>query len=730
MTFIPSKLGIPRSTGTYPVKWENPGWGLTGVYDYWLWGDDYSEEGPLDVTISNASTSGCTINFRNPSTITTDSSTIFSFYPKGHTTALLEDTMPVYLHSKAPGYYPANGSITVPNTGGTYTVEYILSRADIIKWTCDVVNATALVSVEVLEWDSCSIKFKITVDANTQWNTNLTGTIQLGAYYETNKFISYSYGFTIEKSDIPEDLKLIVTPPSGAYGAGPVTTGKFMCTLTSTEEEITELSVACPGASNIMTDRINKYFVITLSDNATTSDKSYTATVYAGTTSSYSLQTTVLLTQTPTYLTLSKSNLDISYVAANYKITGVGSNNLDDVVFAIPSEARSWISNMKLSVSDEGVATISFDATENTGTATRVANIGVTVVKSGVSLINRSFTISQSVKSDISPIWKDYVWIEPTSDDYIEYHLELGDETVYAGKAYKYPGSNNVDFLINDIAENFLGNGLVFPDYGKTEIIPNYLKSFTLITSSGNDKPITFFNDWSYKDTDLTKPYFLSDPISTLVDSRQYVLCSWIFPTGEGSLNRRYTTPEGVATTVDITLRQGINGYTYAEPLGNLLLECKSKYEIGFVESGSFTTTINYQIDTTNKNYVLYYTNAYGGWDSLLVQGNVKQTDDIESQTYVKRVLDTSREFSKNKYLNTITANWVLYTGNLTNEQSAKMYHLIESTNVYLHNLEENKIIPVTITDTSMEYKTYTNQGKRRFYYTINVEASQDKYRK
>lgn len=199
MTFIPSKLGIPRSTGTYPVKWENPGWGLTGVYDYWLWGDDYSEEGPLDVTISNASTSGCTINFTNPSTITTDSSTIFRLYPKGLTTAQLEDTMPVYLHSQAPGYYPANSSITVPNTGGTYTVEYILNRADIIKWTCDVVNATALVSVEVLEWDSCSIKFKFTVRANTQWNTDLIGTIQLGAYYDTNKFISYSYGFKIEK---------------------------------------------------------------------------------------------------------------------------------------------------------------------------------------------------------------------------------------------------------------------------------------------------------------------------------------------------------------------------------------------------------------------------------------------------------------------------------------------------------------------------------------------------
>ncbi len=195
-------------------------------------------------------------------------------------------------------------------------------------------------------------------------------------------------------------------------------------------------------------------------------------------------------------------------------------------------------------------------------------------------------------------------------------------------------------------------------------------------------------------------------------------------------LNRRYTTPEGVATTVDITLRQGINGYTYAEPLGNLLLECKSKYEIGFVESGSFTTTINYQIDTTNKNYVLYYTNAYGGWDSLLVQGNVKQTDQIESQTYVRKVLNTTSQFSKNKYLNTIVPEWTLYTNYLTNTQASKMHHLLESTMVYLHNLEDNKIIPVIITNNSCEYKTYSNQGKNMFYYTIEVQSSQDKYRK
>ena len=60
----------------------------------------------------------------------------------------------------------------------------------------------------------------------------------------------------------------------------------------------------------------------------------------------------------------------------------------------------------------------------------------------------------------------------------------------------------------------------------------------------------------------------------------------------------------------------------------------------------------------------------------------------------------------------------------------SKMYHLLESTQVYLHNLETDEIIPVVITDTSCVYKTYSNQGNTRFYYTINVEASNYKIRK
>lgn len=726
MTFIPSKLGIPRSTGTYPVKWENPGWGLTGVYDYWLWGDDYSEEDPLDVTISNASTSGCTINFRNPSTITTDSSTIFRFYPRGHTTAQLEDTMPVYLHSQAPGFYPANSSITVPNTGGTYTVEYILNRADIIKWTCDVVNATALVSVEVLEWDSCSIKFKFTVRANTQWNTDLIGTIQLGAYYDTNKFINYSYGFKIEKSNTPEDLKLVVTPSSGTYGASAFVTEEFHLSTTKAEETITSFNVTCPQASNIKKDIVDNYFVLIVPENKTTNNLEFSAMVTATTSGGYTLEATVPIKQAATSLVIPNTNYEVSWTASTLNIIGTGSNNLDDVVFSIPV---GWISGQKFSVNPQGVATISLNIAENSGLSSRQATIGVSVIKNSSSIINLSINITQSVKSDISPIWKDYVWEEIISSDFIEYHLDYAGEMVYAGKAYKYPETDRVEFLLNNVAENYLSNGIIF-NTSKTIVSPEYLKPFTLITSSGNEKPITFFNDWSYKDRDLTKGTMLSDPITGLVDPRQYLVSSWILPTGTGVINRFFYI-DGVQSAMDISLNSGINGYTYTEDLSNKLWPCGSYLIVGFVEGGNISDRqIRYDIDTTGKDYVLYYTNSAGGWDSLLVEGNVKKNDEIKSETYTRKVLNTSQEFARNKYLNTITSSWVLYTGYLNDIQASKMFNLIESTKVYLHNLKDNTITPVLITDTNCEYKTYTNQGKNKFYYTINVEASQDTYRK
>lgn len=337
-----------------------------------------------------------------------------------------------------------------------------------------------------------------------------------------------------------------------------------------------------------------------------------------------------------------------------------------------------------------------------------------------------NITINQPKQPIIQPIWKDYIWSEETAGQ-IEYHLDYQNNVLYSGKAYPYPGSNNVSFIVNSVAENYLSNGLNFPNTYKTYVMPEYLKYFDLKTSTGKEQPFVFFNDWSYKDRILTRGSILSDPISNLVDNRQYLVSSWLIPINNNNDNIVFRYQNSV---LGISGSEGINGYVFVNNLKNYTFPCNTELKIQIYKVATLEEELVYKIDSSNRDYVLYYVNAAGGWDSLLVEGNVKKTDNIQSETYTQRVLDTSTSFSKNKYLNTITPNWILYTGYLNDIQASKMYNLLESNQVYLHNLKEDVITPVIITNSTCEYLTYTNNGKKKFYYTINVEASQDKYRK
>ena len=722
----PSKLGI-NSTGTFKVYYSAGQMATNGTYDNLYL---YPKVAGLSGTITNQTTSGCTINITNTAAITKDQTVTCSFSVNNNITRPVVVDFPIRLHSKAAGFYPASSTVTVPNTGGTYEIELYASYSDIVSWNASISAGNALATVSVLDSDSNYVKLQLSVSPNTEWTNNVSGRIRIAfkRYGFPRDLLKY-WDFTIAKSDAPSDLNLIVTPKTITCDAAAVTTNEFICTTNQTDENVISLYVVCPAASSILAGTNN--FSLIIPENKTTSNKYITAEITAETTNGYTLKGEVPILQKATSLVIPVTNYDLSYTANTLTITGRSSNNISasDVVFAIPEDAQAWIKNPKFTYTN-GSAKITMDISENIDTKRRSAIVGISVIKNSSSIINISININQAVKSDIAPIWKDYIWAEETLDDFIEYHLDDGGTTIYAGKAYKYPDADRVEFLLNSVTENYLSNGLSFPAISKTSIMTNYLKDFTLVTSTGNEKPIIFFNDWSYKETDLTSGYFLSDPITGLIDPRQYVMASWLLPTGEGIVNR-FFYKDGIQNAIDITLKSGINGYTFVENITNLQLGCGDYIVMAFVVSGTISQKqIKYTIDNTGKDYVLYYVNAAGGWDSLLIEGNVKKTDEFESESYIKRVLRPSTEFARNKYLNTITSSWTLYTGYLNDEQASKMYNLLESTQVYLHNLKDNTITPVLITDTSCEYKTYTNQGKNKFYYTINVEASQDKYRK
>ncbi len=122
----------------------------------------------------------------------------------------------------------------------------------------------------------------------------------------------------------------------------------------------------------------------------------------------------------------------------------------------------------------------------------------------------------------------------------------------------------------------------------------------------------------------------------------------------------------------------------------------------------------------------LYYLGEKGQIDAFLIQGKVLRTDRYTQGDFYKSFDNTTIEFGKKRWLNEIRPSWELHTSYLTDEQAERFVrNLLPSTQVYLHDLVNDKIYPVLITDTSAEYKTYANQGEKLVAYTIGVEASQ-----
>ena len=59
-----------------------------------------------------------------------------------------------------------------------------------------------------------------------------------------------------------------------------------------------------------------------------------------------------------------------------------------------------------------------------------------------------------------------------------------------------------------------------------------------------------------------------------------------------------------------------------------------------------------YVIKETCNKYCLYYSNAYGGWDSFLINGNTVKQDKITSSSFVKGANSSNTlDFQKKKYL-------------------------------------------------------------------------------
>lgn len=297
---------------------------------------------------------------------------------------------------------------------------------------------------------------------------------------------------------------------------------------------------------------------------------------------------------------------------------------------------------------------------------------------------------------NLIPIWKNTYYTETLEDrGSIEYSITMpinieGEEdtiieTIFNGKAWANPNNNEVSININNLVRDYLKFEL--PNLNEVGNFlnvthPNVIKTFSFIKNGVEVAQYKFIKDWSYKTHNRN---VLSAPINGKgVDGQLYFVT--------------YMTDEDEEDLVFTNIQKSPN---------NL-----------------------YSNNLCDGRYVLYYLNRYSGMDSFVVEAKVVKTDNYTPYYITSTYNNNTTEFGKKIYHNDITTTYNLTTGWLKDSESENLaFNLLSSNLVYLHDIKENKIMPVVITNSSVEYKTFKNQNNKLYNYTISVECSQKEYR-
>jgi hypothetical protein len=328
-----------------------------------------------------------------------------------------------------------------------------------------------------------------------------------------------------------------------------------------------------------------------------------------------------------------------------------------------------------------------------------------------------------------TPIWQDTIVEHETISSSVDYSISVDESVIYHGKLTKRPGEESIKVNVNNLVKDYLTSKIDF-DPSKTRYEhPAFMREFS-IEVENEDTRVVIYNDWSYEAdrAEDTSPRFLSSPLSTIVDPRQYVFIT-ASPFGVGGVihisgldaSNRVTFSVGEKTAMCTTFVQKLNA-----------LSTPTLRISGAVSSADSERpdSFSYTVKKSCADYCLYYLNAYGGYDHLLINGTTIRTDSFARTEITKSVLNTTHQHGKQSVSIDITPKWRLNTDYLTDEQWAKTHHLLGSPYVLLHNLVTDEVIPVVITSNTAEFKTYRNQGRRKSFLTIEVEASVKRMRK
>ena len=412
----------------------------------------------------------------------------------------------------------------------------------------------------------------------------------------------------------------------------------------------------------------------------------------------------------------SPNSANVNYKAGTYTTPIPVMQNVSSIT--IRNVSGDFIQSATLDPTNKSIAIV---YSENTSNTDRSAVISVRATGTQ-GYISTSFTLYQGAYSfQVNPIWKTTT-VDISGKAYVGYTVSTDGYPVYSGRAYLMPGDEKISFELNEIVRDYVDNYFWWRAGYQTP--SGWNRTFTLeAPDAGITADYMFTKDWSYDNYKYGSSLVcLNDPIIPEVPAGAYVPICVFSPQGNATALFIYNT--GSATLYEdfaILNNQRQVRWLFTSTPG---------YKYGCARGTSDRLFVYQGVDACSAPYAIYYENAYGGIDCMPINGTVTASDKITSYTTKNAVRVPTRDFAYRRYLNDDTKTWELKTRWLTDEQSSKMHHLIESTMVYLYDVAADELIPVVIDESSLTYKTFRNQQRKLYNYTFKVKESQNKIRK
>ena len=337
------------------------------------------------------------------------------------------------------------------------------------------------------------------------------------------------------------------------------------------------------------------------------------------------------------------------------------------------------------------------------------------------------------------PIWRDS-YITLGTSDYVDYRVKIQStsEVIYQGRAYRKPGESSVKIRINDICADFYKVLATMPqaEFNNYTIpVVFVVEAFSggSWVSKGTD---SFFNDWSYNDSYVEADDGMCFPINGHFDIRMPLPYTvGVYANISAALKYKNGTTGSATISPTISVYYPSSDDSFVRSIRASGAGCALFYPRWNWGDTLAQITLNgmvtYRNVTDCAKYALYYINPYGGWDAFLIEGNDMESD---SYTRYKREIEYDNRQPANRgidnYVNEIVKGVTLHTGWLTKGEGLRMHFLVGSTDVYLYDIPNGLMLPVTIAMSSCDYKTFRNQGNRLVNYTLQVEVAQNRIRR